>query len=259
MARLLFTCAYDGTPWRGWQSQPCGKTVQDCLESVFERILKQSLRISSAGRTDAGVHARAQRFHADIPETCRMTPGAWVAALNAQLPASIRIYSAERVASDFHARFNATGKVYEYLIWHAPVLPPHWVHRAWHHPHALELDLLRRALAAYCGTPDFRHFAARRGNEPAGPPPDFYTRTIYSATCHQEGDLLSLRFHGNGFMYRMVRLLVGSACRVAAGRAPLQSILQALQEPATGRKTRYCAPAGGLYLLRVLYPPIEEA
>lgn len=253
MARLLFTCAYDGTPWRGWQSQPCGKTVQDCLESVFERILKQSLRISSAGRTDAGVHARAQRFHADIPETCRMTPGAWVAALNAQLPASIRIYSAECVASDFHARFNATGKVYEYLIWHAPVLPPHWVHRAWHHPHALELDLLRRALAAYCGTHDFRHFAARRGNEPAVPPAGFYTRTIYSATCEQQGDaLLALRFHGSGFMYRMVRLLVGAACRVATGRMPLAELHSALSAPPEV-PTRYCAPAEGLYLDAVFY------
>lgn len=259
MPRFLFTCAYDGAPWRGWQSQAGGLTVQDCIEEALARILHSPVRISAAGRTDAGVHALDQHFHLDPPPDSRMDAHAWRAALNAHLPASVRIMAVRPVSSQFHARFSAIGKIYEYRIWLGPVLPPHLAGRAWHHPHPLDQDLLRQALACYCGEHDFRLFAARRGNEPALPPADYYMRTIYSATCHQEGDLLSLRFHGNGFMYRMVRLLVGSACRVAAGRAPLQSISQALQEPATGRKTRYCAPAGGLYLLRVLYPPIEEA
>ena len=125
MPRYLFSCAYDGTLWRGWQSQSGGGTVQDCLEAAFEAILRQSLRIHAAGRTDAGVHALAQCFHADVPEGCRMSPAAWVAALNAHLPASVRIGRAEPVAADFHARFSALGKVYEYRIWRGAVLPPH--------------------------------------------------------------------------------------------------------------------------------------
>ena len=252
MPRILFTCAYDGAPWRGWQSQAGGGTVQDCLEAAFAAILKAPVRISAAGRTDAGVHALGQCFHVDVPETCRMSPQVWVAALNANLPASVRALHAEAVEPAFHARFSAVGKVYEYRICRAPVLLPHLVGRVWHHPHALEVELLRQALLAYCGEHDFRRFAARRGNEPPVPPPDFYLRTIYSATLREEGDMLYLQFHGSGFMYRMVRLLVGSACRVAAGRMPLPELRRALDEP-LGEHSRHCAPAEGLYLLRVCY------
>ena len=253
MPRFLFTCAYDGAPWRGWQSQAGGGTVQDCIEDAIARILQCFARVCAAGRTDAGVHALAQRFHLDVPDTCRMDARAWVAALNAHLPASVRVMEAQLVRPEFHARFSAVGKVYEYRIWRGAVLPPHLAGRAWHHPHAVDVALLQQALACYCGEHDFRRFAARRGTEPELPPPDFYLRTIYSATCREEGNMLCLRFHGNGFMYRMVRLLVGTACRVAAGRAPLDVIRRALAEPASGEKSRYCAPAGGLYLQEVLY------
>lgn len=252
MPRLLYICAYDGTPWLGWQSQAGGCTIQDSVEAAFARILKQPLRICAAGRTDAGVHAEAQCFHADVPESCRISPRAWVAALNAHLPASIRIMHAEPVPADFHARFSASGKIYEYRIWRGEVLPPHLANRAWHHPHALDAAALQAALSCYCGEHDFRRFAARRGNEPADPPADFYLRTIYSATCCAEDSLLRLRFHGSGFMYRMVRLLVGAACRVAAGRMPLHELSAALVD-ISGEKTRFCAPAAGLYLERVLY------
>ena len=257
MPRFLFSCAYDGTLWRGWQSQAGGGTVQDCLEAAFEAILRQSLRIHAAGRTDAGVHALEQCFHADVPESCRMSPAAWVAALNAHLPATVRIYRAVPVEADFHARFSAVGKVYEYRIWSGAVLPPQLAQRVWHHPHGIDAALLQQALSCYCGEHDFRRFAARRGNEPALPPPDFYLRTLYSCSVAQEGKLLRLYFHGSGFMYRMVRLLVGTACRVAAGRMPLAELQAALREP-EGEHSRHCAPAEGLYLRRVLYPGAEE-
>lgn len=258
MPRFLFTCAYDGALWRGWQSQAGGCTVQDCIETAVERILRKPVRISAAGRTDAGVHALAQRFHLDAPAECRMDANAWRAALNAHLPASIRIMEAVLVSPAFHARFNAVGKIYEYRIWRGAVLPPHMAGRAWHQPYSLDITLLQHALSCYCGEHDFRLFAARRGNEPEPPPPGFYRRIIYSATCHQEEDLLTIRFHGNGFMYRMVRLLVGTACRIAAKRACISTIQQALAEPESGRKTRYCAPADGLYLVQVLYPPADQ-
>lgn len=253
MPRFLFTCAYDGAPWRGWQSQIGGETVQDVIEEAMARILKSPLRICSAGRTDAGVHALAQRFHADVPETCRMSADAWRAALNAHLPASIRIMQVEEAPPDFHARFSAVGKVYEYRIYCGAVLPPHLAGRAWHHPVPLNLSALREALSLYCGRYDFRRFSARRGNEPAVPPPDFYFRTIYSAVCSREGDVLRLRFHGDGFMYRMVRMLVGSACRVAAGRMSPAELQAPLLDPQCTARPLHCAPADGLYLLEVLY------
>ncbi len=252
MPRFLFRCAYDGTPYLGWQSQRGGNTVQDVLEGAFAAILRSPLRIHAAGRTDAGVHALAQYFHADLPESCRMDARAWRAALNAHLPASIRILEARPVAADFHARFSATGKLYEYSICTAEVLPPFLAGRAWHHPRALDEQLLREALRLYEGRHDFRHFAARRGNEPELPPPGFYERRLWATTAEREGELLRLRFHGEGFMYRMVRLLTGTACQVATGRLPLPA-LAGMLDTEQGETSRYCAPAAGLCLMRVEY------
>lgn len=226
--------------------------MQDVIEQAAERILKTPLRIAAAGRTDAGVHALGQTFHADVPDTCRMNADAWVAALNAHLPASIRIMEAREAPAGFHARFSAVGKIYEYRIWRGAVLPPHMAGRAWHRPHHVELQSLRAALHLYEGEHDFRRLSARRGNEPQPAPPDYYHRTIYSATLSEQGQELLLRFHGDGFMYRMVRMLVGTAYRVASGRMTLQELRDFLLE-AEGETTRFCAPAEGLYLLRVEY------
>ncbi len=254
MPRLLFTCAYDGAPFLGWQSQRGGNTVQDTLESAIAAVLKAPLRISAAGRTDAGVHAYGQAFHADVPEACRVDRRAWRAALNAHLPAAIRILEVGEVAADFHARFNAVGKLYEYSICAAEVLPPFWAGRAWHVPRAFDEQLLAEALRAYEGRHDFRHFAARRGNEPEVPPAGFYERTIWSAEVERAGEMVRLRFHGDGFMYRMVRMLVGTAMQVALGRMELHE-LAAMLDTEVGETTRHCAPAGGLALVRVEYGP----
>ena len=255
MPRVLFTCAYDGAPWRGWQSQAGGCTVQDCLQEAFSRILHAPQKISAAGRTDAGVHALGQRFHADIPDSCRMTCSNWIAALNANLPASVRILDAQPVESDFHARFNAVGKTYEYRIYRGAVLPPHEAGRAWHMAYPMELSLLREAMASFCGEHDFHAFCARRGNEPEPLPPNFFRRTIFSATVHEfvDGNFISLRVHGSGFLYRMVRIMVGSACHVARGRMSLKR-LRELIEDANSPPAAFCAPADGLYLLWVDYP-----
>lgn len=252
--RFQFLCAYDGTPWRGWQSQAGGVTVQDTIEAAFAAILRQPMRICGSGRTDAGVHACAQCFHADVPAACRLSPENWVAALNAHLPASIRVLQAAPAAAGFHARFSAIGKVYEYVLSTEKVLSPFDCGRVWHCPHGMDIELLRQALLVYTGEHDFRRFAAKRGNEPAEPPADYFVRTIYSATVAEErgGHLLRLRYHGNGFMYRMVRLLTGTAQKVAAGKMQLSALRGMLANP-NGDKTRHCAPAGGLYLQQVLY------
>ena len=252
MSRLLFTCAYDGLPYCGWQSQRGGNSVQDTIEVALERILKMPVRVAASGRTDAGVHAHAQCFHADVPESCRMSVENWVAAFNAHLPGDIRILEAKAVDADFHARFNAVGKEYEYLICRSAVLSPFMRGRAWHIPHSFDAAVLAEALRVYEGTHDFRRFAANRGNEPAVPPADFYLRSIFSAVVQEEGELLRLRFHGNGFMYRMVRLLVGTAHQVARGRMTRDELAAMLENP-QGAKTRYCAPAEGLYLKQVFY------
>ncbi len=252
MPRYLFTCAYNGEPWHGWQSQADGNTLQDCIEAAFARILKSPLRICAAGRTDAGVHALAQSFHADVPSACRMSEVDWQAALNSQLPASVRILRVLTVPTTFHARFSALSKEYEYRICCSSVLPPLLAGRVWHCPNRLNMAALRRALQLYCGEHDFRRFAARRGNEPHPVPPGYFTRTIYSATAARHAELISMRFCGSGFLYRMVRMLVGAAVRVASGAQSLSVIDEALCHP-EGAPPRFCAPPGGLYLVRVVY------
>lgn len=255
MPRILFTCAYDGAPWRGWQSQTGGDTVQDCIQEAFSRILHTPQRISAAGRTDAGVHALGQCFHADLPDSSRMSCRNWVAALNANLPASVRILAARQVASGVHARFSAVGKVYEYRIYRGAVLFPHEVGRVWHVTYPVDVSLLRVAMQSFCGEHDFHAFCARRGNEPTPLPPNYFHRFIFSTALHEasDGEHLSLRVHGSGFLYRMVRIMVGTACRVACERMQLEQLRELLVNPASPPSS-FCAPPGGLYLLRVDYP-----
>ena len=255
MPRFLYTCSYDGAPYRGWQSQRGGLTVQDTLEAAFFAITRERLRIAAAGRTDAGVHACAQCFHADVPSGCRLTAEHWRAALNAHLPPSVRILAVRAVADDFHARFQARGKVYEYLLLRTPVQSPFLQGRVWHLPAPLDESLLEQTLRLYEGRHDFRRFSARRGNEPKDPPEDYYCRTLAEASCRREGELLRLSFRGDGFMYRMVRMLTGTAVQVARGRLATAQVEEMLRD-VCGPATRFCAPAGGLYLRRVLYDDV---
>jgi tRNA pseudouridine38-40 synthase len=150
----------------------------------------------------------------------------------------------------FHSRFDAIGKTYRYHLWNAPVLPPLMHNRAWHVPHTLDLSLLESATHLLTGTHDFAAFAAFRGN----PRSDADTiRTIHSAALSTSGPDLSLTWSGNGFLYRMVRLLTGAAIRVATGRAPLAWLESLLLNPAA-LKNHHLAPAAGLSLISVAYP-----
>ena len=161
--RLQLTLAYDGRPFRGWQSQAGKDSVQDALEAAFARLNGGArVPVHGAGRTDAGVHALAQSAHADVPGG-RFTPPQWLAALNAHLPPEIRVTRCRWVRPDFHARFAARGKRYVYRIWNGPVLPPLEIGRAWHVCQPLDLARLRAAAALLTGTHDFGGFAANRG------------------------------------------------------------------------------------------------
>lgn len=247
-ARLKLIVAYDGGQFAGWQSQAGGNTIQDLLEAAFAQVCGQAVRVHGAGRTDAGVHALAQCAHADVPARA-WAPEKWIAALNASLPPAIRIVRSGYVRSDFHARFSARGKLYRYRIWNDRYLLPFEQGRAWHVPSDLDLNLLEREAAEFIGTHDFSGFAANRGK-----PVESTVRTIHSARLRRTGKCLTLDFAGDGFLYKMVRLMVGALVRCANGRAPAGEIAQRLAFPgATSASSRNVAPACGLYLIRVLY------
>ncbi len=252
--RLKLTIAYDGRPYSGWQSQVAGNTVQDLINAALEAVAKQPLAIHGSGRTDTGVHALAQVGHFDAPADTTMNPFNWVPALNTKLPATIRIMACEEVAPDFHSRFSAIGKIYQYDLCTDPVLPPLKAGLAWHVPRLLDADALREALALYLGRHDFHGFAAYRGNE--GPEVDWF-RTIHRADLTTLEDGYRITFAGDGFLYKMVRLLVGGALHAAQGKIRLDDFAGYLDQPPglPRGKSPLCAPADGLYLKEVLYSP----
>jgi len=254
--RLKLTIAYDGRPYNGWQSQACGNTVQDHLLGALAEVAKQPLKLQGSGRTDTGVHALAQTAHFDPPEGISMNPFNWVPALNTKLPATIRVMACEEVEADFHARFSATGKIYHYDIATDPVLPPLKAGLAWHLPKLLDADMLRQALSVFLGRHDFHAFAAYRGNE--GPDMD-WCRTIRRADLDALDDGYRITFEGDGFLYKMVRLMTGAAVHTAQGRMRLDEIKALLDQPdgLPLGKSNHCAPADGLYLQAVTYNPTD--
>lgn len=250
--RLKLTISYDGRPFNGWQSQSCGNTVQDFLLKALEEVAKKPVPLQGSGRTDTGVHALGQVAHFDAPPEISMNPFNWVPALNCKLPATIRVMACEEMTPDFHSRFSAKGKVYHYDLCTDPVLPPLKAGLAWHLPRQLDAAVLGEALAVLTGRHDFHAFAAYRGNEK--PDMDWH-RTIHRAELLTLEDGYRIVWHGDGFLYRMVRLLTGAAVHAAQGRLRLDDLALLLDQPdgLPRGKSPNCAPADGLYLREVIY------
>jgi tRNA pseudouridine38-40 synthase len=191
------------------------------------------------------VHALGQVAHFDAPDTSRLNPADWQRALNGSLPPGVRILRATKTAKNFHSRFDATGKIYRYDLWTAGVLPPLLFRRAWHMPRPIDSAALRETLHLFEGTHDFRNFAANRGT-----PVSDTVRTIRSIKVKETGSSVQITFEGDGFLYKMVRMLVGAAIRVATKRENVATIRNMI---AGEGKWTHVAPADGLYLVRVRY------
>ena len=250
--RLKLTIAYDGRLFGGWQIQPNADTVQERLESALAEIAKEPIRLHGSGRTDAGVHALGQVAHFDAPEKLTMNPVNWLAALNTKLPPTIRVMESDEVSADFHARFSASGKIYCYELSTAPILPPFQAGRVWHLPRQLDPVTMEDALTLFQGRHDFRAFAANRGDETAE---SDFQRSITKASLSSLPQGYQLTFRGEGFLYKMVRLLTGAAVKCAQGYYRLDDLAALLNQPPDlpRGKSPLCAPADGLTLQEVLY------
>ena len=251
--RLKLTIAYDGRPYEGWATQPGGNTVQDLIEKAVSAVAKKDIRIHGSGRTDTGVHAIGQIAHFDVPVGLRMNPFNWVPAANTKLPATIRVMDCEEVGADFHARFSAVTKTYTYDLCLAPVLPPLMAGLAWHLPRQLDPATLEQALEILRGEHGFRAFAAKRGNETDD---TSYKRLLSRCDLETTEKGYRITYTGNGFLYKMARLLTGSVVYAAQGRLRLDDLAMLLDQPAElphGRSP-YCAPPDGLVLDHVSYP-----
>ncbi len=247
--RFKMICAYDGTAYYGWQTQPGYVSVQETIEQVLAGIVKaEKVNIHSSGRTDHGVHAHGQVFHCDL--VTRMTERSLKMALNAQgrLPPDIRILSCKEVSEAFHARFSAKRKEYRYYVWNTRILPPN---KRLYHAHVvkpLDVEAMREAVKHFIGTHDFKAFSANPNRPIAST-----VRTIYAFEVRKRGSQICFRVQGNGFLYKMVRSLVGFVLRIGSGLESAEAI-DAMLQPDVPRTARVpSAPAAGLTLYQVWY------
>lgn len=246
MSRYRLNIAYDGTAYAGWQIQPNGDTVQARLEEAIREITNTVVRVHGSGRTDAGVHARAQVAHFDLdwPRAERqLIPG-----LNAKLPDDIRASNLLPVADAFHAQHDTTRKEYRYHVWNGRVVPPFLhLYRA-RYPTPLDDRAMRAAADHLEGEHDFAAFSANPNEEREGT-----VRTIYEIELVRDGEDLCIRVVGNGFLYKMVRSLTGWLLDVGRGKfAPAQT--REVLTSKTRTEDVLTAPAKGLFLWQVTYP-----
>jgi len=247
MRRIRIQLAYDGTDFHGWQVQPGLLTIQGTVESVVGEIEGRPVPVAGSGRTDAGVHALAQVAAFSIENPIPLPN--LRKAVNRLLPASIRVLSTEEAAPDFHPRFHALAKTYEYRIVRAEVCPPWEWRYVHHHPYPLDLDRMQSGAAVLEGEHDFSAFAASDSRDDEG---NTKVRTIFRSQLEAWPDRLIYRVRGSGFLKHMVRNIVGSL--LEAGRGNLdESELRGFLTPGCPRKAGPTAPAKGLFLVCVEY------
>ncbi|WP_170005941.1 tRNA pseudouridine(38-40) synthase TruA [Bacillus fonticola] len=245
MVRVKCVIAYEGTMFHGYQIQPSGRTVQGELERILTAMHKgEAVHVTASGRTDAKVHAVGQVLHFDTPYS--LTATSWKKALNAQLPADIFVKNVALVSPQFHARFGVKTKEYRYRVLCTPERDPFRRHVTSHYPYPLDDDSMDAALKALIGTHDFSSFCASNTDVVDK------VRTLSEAKLWRDGDELVFQFVGSGFLYNMVRILVGTLLEVGNGHRSPQSLPELLckKDRTAAGKT---APPEGLFLWEVTY------
>jgi len=235
---------YDGTNYQGWQVQPDVPTVQGALERAVRRITGEEVRVTGAGRTDAGVHALGQAAHFVISNP--MPVDRLRSALNAVLPEDVVVREAEEADNDFHARYSAKGKWYRYTIFNRPSPPALDRGTALHVHYPLDVPAMKRAARELVGTFDFSSFACNTGEE------ENPVRTVTRIDIRKEGDYITIDLEAISFLYKMARSIVGTLLDVGRGKMRPEEMREALLARERG-KAGATAPARGLCLMRVDY------
>ena len=245
MQRIKITLSYDGTAFNGYQVQPNGRTVQEELQRALKQMHKgEAVQVTGSGRTDARVHAFGQVIHFDT--TLSIPLENWTRALNAQLPDDVRVLHSEAVSSDFHARYDVVRKTYQYRVHNRAALDVFRRNYAVHEPQSLDLMEMKRAAAYLSGEHDFTSFCASKTDVKNK------VRTIYRIEIDQVQDELVFTFEGSGFLYNMVRILMGTLFEIGKGRRSADDIPMIL-EAKDRNKAGKTAPPHGLYLWKVFY------
>lgn len=240
--KLILT--YDGTPYHGWQMQDNAITVQECLSDAIERIFGEKCTLYGSSRTDKGVHALrfCCNFKTEKERDCEKI----AYGLNAVLPETICVLECSKADESFNARFDAKGKQYIYKIWNSRRRNPFLIDKALHYPLPIDEKLLNEQAKDYIGTHDFSAFCA------AGATTVSNVRTIFDCSVEREGDLVTFKVKGDGFLYNMVRIMVGTLLDINSGKIEKGSI-PAIIESRSRFSAGVTAKAQGLYLGEVYY------
>lgn len=243
--RIKLTIDYIGTAYAGWQVQPEQKTVQGELEAALKTLTGQTVGVTASGRTDAGVHACGQVAHFDTDRT--WDAKVYVGGLNRYLPRDIRVLAAEAVPETFHARFSAKRKTYVYRMYRSSVARAVYAGRAVRIEPSVDVAAMQAAAERLVGTHDFAAFVA------AGADTATTTRTVFDAKVSQTRDEVYFTVTADGFLYNMVRIMVGLLLRVGYGAMAPDDVSDVLAS-CDRTRARDTAPACGLYLYNVEYP-----
>ncbi len=241
------TVVYDGTNYGGWQNQPNSTSIQSLIEKALFTLYKQDITVIGSGRTDAGVHALGQIAHFTLPLEADLYKLGH--SLNGLLPKDIRITNMEQSPLNFHARYDATGKIYHYHLHLDKVLNPFTRLYSWHVPHRVNRQTLQDAAQIFVGTHDFRAFA---NESHKGAASKNSIRTIQRLDILEEDGGVRLEFEGDGFLYKMVRNITGTLMAVCAGHIDIASLKNLLLTK-DRQKTGNTAPPQGLFLMKVFY------
>ena len=244
MRNILLTIEYDGTNYAGWQKQKEQVTIQDEIEKAIKKVTGEEVALNASGRTDAKVHANAQsaNFFTNSLIKAEKIPF----AINSGLPLDIRVLKAQEKDENFHARFSAKKKQYEYLILNRRVSSALLLNKAWHVPYALDLRQMEEGCKVLKGKHDFRAFMSRESIK------EDTIREIYDISLEIQQDLIKVSVVGNGFLHNMVRIIVGTLILVGKGEisvSQLEEILESKDRTRAGKT----APGYGLYLKEVFY------
>lgn len=247
MTRYKAIIAYDGTHFNGFQKQPNGRTVQEEMEKTLKKMANgKEITVFGSGRTDAGVHAMGQVIHFDYPEERPLERMRF--ALDTQSSEDIAVKAVEIVSDDFHARYLVKEKTYQFRVDIGKPRSPFRRHYASYFPYPLNLSKIQRALPDLIGTHDFTSFCA------SGSSIEDKVRTIYEAKMevNEAGDELLFTFRGNGFLYKMIRILVGTLLKIGNGRLSEDSIPEIIAKKDRNAAGPTAHPEG-LYLYEVVY------
>lgn len=248
MRRIRTIISYDGTNYVGWQVQPNGVSVQALLEKALYELTGEQIRVEGSGRTDSGVHAKAQVAHFDTE--ARMAADKFAIAMNMHLPPDIRVMYSEECEPDFHARFSAKRKVYRYTVQLGPHADVFRRTTSLHLHYMPDVESMQKAASYVIGMHDFNAFKCTNSSM------ENTVRTIERSEWTKDGNLLVYTVEGNGFLYNMVRILVGTMLEIGSGKRKPEDLQKAIE---SGQRTDAgaTAPAHGLCLCRVIYPDFD--